>query len=291
MRKRKYIIVCVAAFAFLMFGCSDPVEDIGPPVQPSNKVKVAFKLVPIVQGVHVKATDSLLYENILGNIYSVNNFRILLSDIRINDYYSSNFQIGEHHLFDIQDPESMIFRVKDSIEEFDISSISLFIGFREEDNITGKYEELSNLQPSWNWEPIYGGGYYTFIMDGRYLSSSADNDPDPYRFDIGGKRLVVTQTDSSYKPNEIIASLPDGEIDIIESYPGFDLKSILIELRFDIDKLFQSRWAIGNYNIDAHPNMLKTDAPGSKILSENLTHVWSKGSVYFNSDLINPPEQ
>ena len=269
------ILSLIALFAL---GCSKEVEDQGPPPPPNPFMEVSFTFTQNYNGVDLNLKDTIIYENVSGNILSVRDLEYLVSNIRLNDWEYNNYEINEYHLINANDPSTLTFVAKDSIKITDYSSVSLFLGFREAQNKTGDFPDLDNK--GWGRPPKWGGGYYTLKMNGRFWvsASTAPNDI-PYDMAIGGNILTETQTDTGYVPNELVASLgksgfgpPDGLV----------INKVNIEIRIDVNKLFQTSQGIGNYNLDVYTNNIEENAQGSAALSDNLQTAFSLGYVKWN---------
>ncbi|MEQ8323895.1 MAG: hypothetical protein RIC15_12765 [Vicingaceae bacterium] len=268
------IVNAVLAVLILTLGCSKPVEDPGPVKKPTAYTKLFLKFTHNVNGVDLNATDTIIYENLSGNIYSIKNLKYLISDVRLNNFNYDNYQIGEWHLVDVKDESSLVFEVKDSIIFGDYASVSLFVGFLEEQNKTGEYPELDNL--GWSWKPQRGGGYYTLQADGRFFSSNVDVIPDPFDIGLGGNKLVVTQSDSSYVANEIVASLKSSGFTVPRGTPV-----VTIEIQMNVNKLFESTGGAPNFNLDTWPTGLEDNSAGSSALSGNITAAFKLGEVTY----------
>jgi hypothetical protein len=269
----------IVILSIIVVGCSKTEPDPGPPPPLSKITKLKIRFTQNVNGVDLDPTDTIQYTNLSENIYSVQYMRYLISNIRLNDYNYSNYEIEEEHLVDVKDENTLLFEVQKDFPTGHYASISLFVGFLEEENVTGKYPDLSNLTPSWNYPLIYGGvgGYYTLQLGGRFYTNSADLVPDPYDLGLGGNTLVVTSTDSTWQPNEIIASLKDSGFEIPDG-----TESVTVEIKVDLNLLFESQWGLANLNLVAHNAELEADAVGSAALSGNLSTAFKMGSVTFD---------
>ena len=263
--------------ALLELGCSKEVEDQGPPPPPNPLMEVSFTFTQNFNGVDLNTKDTIRYENVAGNILSVRKLQYLISNIRMNDWEYNNYEINEYHLVDANDPTTSTFIASDSIKITDYQSLSLFLGFREDQNKTGEFPDLDNK--GWGWPPKWGGGYYTLKMDGRYLSTPSTTTASPYDMAVGGKILIETLTDTSYFPNELVASTGKTEI---APPDGMVINKVNIEIRIDINKLFQDVNGVSNYNLDTYPGNIEEDAQGSQILSGNLEGAFSLGYIMWN---------
>jgi hypothetical protein len=277
--KRSTLTGLIVVLSVLIVGCSKTEPDPGPPKPLSKITKLKIRFTQNVNGVDLNATDSIQYTNLAGNIYSVNAMRYLISNIRLNDYNYNNFEIDEYHLVDVKDDNTALFEVKKDFPTGHYASISLFVGFLEGENVTGKYPDLSNLSPSWNYPLVYGGvgGYYTLQLSGRFYDEPADQIPDPYSLGLGGNKLVITSQDSSWQPNEIIASMKNSGFEVPDG-----TESVTIEIKVDLNLLFESAWGIATLDLKLHNNELEADAYGSEALSSNLSTAFKLGSVTFN---------
>lgn len=257
--------------AIVLMGCSKEVEDKGPPAEPNPYTKIVFEFTHNVDGTTLEQ-DTAQYENASGNIFGVENLRYLIGKIRLDSWDNPDpVYIDEYHLVELDDPSTLIFSPRDTILVDDYQNITFFMGFEEENNKTGNYPQLNDK--SWGWPPNYGGGYYTLRMEGNYYSSAASTVTNLYNIGIGGNRLKETPTDTSWIPNPIYASVIEG-FDIPK---GTDI--VKVEIRMDVNRLFKSNIGIANFDLDAYGNNLEQNAIGSKILSDNLHHVFRLGSI------------
>ena len=162
--KRRTLMGLIVILSVVIAGCSKTEPDPGPPKPPSKITKLKILFTQNVSGVALNPYDTIIYENLSGNIYSVNYMRYLISNIRLNDYFSKNYEIDEYHLVDVKDETTMLFEVTKDFPTGHYASISLFVGFLADENGTGQYSDLSDLSPTWNWPPKYGGGYHTSVI-------------------------------------------------------------------------------------------------------------------------------
>ena len=261
------------ALAFV--GCSKPSVDPGPAPLPSANTKLFIKFTHNVDGVTLDPSDTIIYENLPGNIYSVKSLKYLISNVRLNNFLYENYEINEYHLVDVKDDKTLIWEVSDSIKYGDYASVSLFVGFLDDQNKTGEHSDLDN--DGFGWSPQRGGGYYTLQMEGRFYENNFDIIPDPYDLGLGAKKLVVTQTDSTYEPNEIITSLHNS---------GFSLprgtKIVTIEIQMNLNKLFESN-NLPNFDLKDNYTGLEDNASGSSLLSNNIKDAFKMGGVTYNT--------
>ena len=269
----------IIVLSVLITACSKTEPDPGPPPPLSKITKLKIRFTQNVNGVDLSPTDTIAYTNLSQNLYSVKSMRYLISNIRLNDYNYNNYEIDQYHLVDVKDESTLLFEVEKDFPTGHYASISLFVGFLEGDNITGKYPDLSNLSPSLNYPLAYGGvgGYYTLQMSGRFFSDPSDQVADPYDLGLGGNTLVITAQDSSWQPNEIVASLKDSGFEVPDG-----TESVTVEIKLDVNLLFESRWGIANFNLDQHNTLLEVDNIGSAELSKNLSTAFKMGSVTYN---------
>ena len=247
----------------------------GPPAPHFDVMELSFSFKPIFNGMDLNSNDTILYENISGNILSVNSLQYLISNIQLNDWNFSKHEINEYHLVDVNDPSTQTFVATDSIKVTDYSSISLFLGFNEAENITGEYPDLDNK--GWGWPPKWEGGYYTLKMDGRFLSTSTSTLDTPYDMAVGGNILKVAQ-DTLYVPLDPVLVATLGNSGFTTPDP---IVKVNIEVIIDVNKLFESTQGIANYNLDVFTNNIEEDANGSAILAENIKFAFSLGAVTF----------
>jgi len=266
----------LSLIVILALGCSKEVEDEGPPPPPNPYMEVSFTFTQNFNGVDLNINDTIIYENVSGNILSVKGLQYLISNIRMNDWEYNNYEIKEYHLVDVNDPASLTFVATDSIKIVDYSAISLFLGFREAQNKTGKFPDLDNK--GWGWPPKWGGGYYTLKMNGRYSDSSSTGIP--YDMAVGGKILHEGPIDTSYIPNELVGSMGNSGFELPKL--NEPIKKVNVEIRIDVNKLFQDVWGNGNYNLVTYPGNIEEDAQGSLILSHNLQTAFSLGYIMWN---------
>ena len=277
--KRSTLTGLIVVLSVLIVACTKTEPDPGPPPPLSKITKLKIRFTQNVNGVDLDPTDTIQYTNLSGNIYSVKSMRYLISNIRLNDYNYTNYEIDEYHLIDVNDENTLLFEVEKDFPTGHYASISLFVGFLEGENITGKYPDLSNLTPTWNYPLAAGGrgGYYTMQLSGRFQDNPTDLVPDPYELGLGSDILKINSTDSSWQPNEIIASLKDSGFEVPDG-----TESVTVEIKIDLNLLFESQWGIANFNLMGHNSNLEYDHIGSAELSGNLSTAFKMGSVTYN---------
>ncbi len=260
----------------VFFSCKDDSVVVDPPTPAPTKTKINFKFSHNINGIPW-AKDTIIYENLSGNQYAVTSFKYVVSDLRISNYKGDHTLIfgDNHYLINSVDTGSFTISPPDSIGIDDYSSISFFLGFLEDENVTGTKQDLDLLDANnMAWPPSKGGGYYGLQMEGRVK----DSDTSSYAFDlgIGGYKLIEKPADTSYQVNEVIGSVQFSGFDV----PA-DAKEITIEIKVNFARLFDygetQSW--GLYDIDIHPGNSVDDAVGSEILSNNAIFLMDFGGM------------
>lgn len=274
---KKIAFSLMVGMAMMTYSCKEEPVDHGPEPEPSPNCNVKIEFTHHVNGIPIQL-DTIIYENRSNDFYAIQNLQYVISDFRFTTSESKHLTFGEYHYVDIKDGSTFSFNPKDSILTTDYYSISFYLGFLEEDNITGQYPELDGKGMA--WPIIGGGGYYGLKMNGRTTSL----DPQPYNLAIGSKIRLETSEDTSYVPNEVIGSIP--KLDPLEPILRIPkgTKEVTIELKVNVNKLFETWDGVPNYDFQTYPDNLELDMQGSEILSTNVLALFSLGAVTFDAE-------
>jgi hypothetical protein len=114
-------------------------------------------------------TDQMIYSNTVGQNYSVQTLRYLISDITLHSANGTSTLLDEVHFITISDPSTFNLDIQNLVEQ-DYNSISFTIGLDSLKNITDNYLNESFF-PSFTWPDFMGGGYHYMQLEGDYTTA------------------------------------------------------------------------------------------------------------------------
>lgn len=114
-------------------------------------------------------TDQMIYSNTVGQDYSVQTLRYLLSGITLHSANGTSTLLDEVHFITISDPSTFHLDIQD-INSANYTSISFTMGLDSLKNITDNYLNESFF-PSFSWPDFMGGGYHYMQLEGDYTTA------------------------------------------------------------------------------------------------------------------------
>jgi hypothetical protein len=138
----------------------------------SCKYKLSLSFTHTVDGNSLE-TNQMIYSNKVGQNYSVQTLRYLLSDITLHSPNGTSILLDEVHFITISDSSTFNLDIQD-LNSANYTAISFTMGLDSLKNITDTYLNESFF-PSFAWPnflPIGLGGYHYMQLEGDYENTS-----------------------------------------------------------------------------------------------------------------------
>lgn len=187
--------------------------------------------------------DTINYQNLAGNKYSVTNLVYYLSLVTLID--ENEVSVSSNAVLFIDGNKSPVVHLLNDIPVGTYKRLRFNIGIDAAHNVTGKLEntpENVNMQ----WPEAIGGGYHFLKFEGNFLDSL--NKPMGFAVHLGTQPTLVTH-------DEIPVNLIISETDITK-----------IHLVMNVNEWFQNPYAYdlqkdGNYTMAVEPlmNLIKNN--------------------------------
>ena len=174
--KRIFLVITIISLVFTACkkeeGCTDfaatnynadAEEDNG-----SCKYNLSLNFTHTVDG-NALETDTMIYTNQIGQNYSVQTLRYLLSDITLHSVKGASTLLDEVHFITLSDPSTFNLDIQD-INSSNYTAISFTMGLDSLKNITDNYLNESFF-PSFAWPDFMGGGYHYMQLEGDYTTA------------------------------------------------------------------------------------------------------------------------
>ena len=110
--------------------------------------------------------NSMMYINQIGQNYSVQTVRYLISDITLHTNNGTSTVLDEVHFIDISMPSSLTLNTPE-INYGNYTSISFTMGLDSSKNMTNLFVN-ENFFPSFTWPEFLGGGYHYMQLEGDF---------------------------------------------------------------------------------------------------------------------------
>jgi hypothetical protein len=134
----------------------------------SCKYNLSLSFTHTVDG-NALETDQMIYSNTVGQNYSVQTLRYLLSDITLHSANGTSTLLDEVHFITISDPSTFNLDIQD-LNSANYTAISFTMGLDSLKNITDNYLNESFF-PSFAWPNFMGGGYHYMQLEGDYTTA------------------------------------------------------------------------------------------------------------------------
>lgn len=136
------------------------------PVQPNLELKITFN----IDGQSLMY-DTILYQNLAGNNYSVSTLLFYLSRISFVKSDSSMVAVKDYIYVDASDPVTTSVRIS-GVPEGCYTGLKFNLGLDSIQNVTGGLPNtVENL--SMEWPVPMGGGYHFMKMEGYFMDTTA----------------------------------------------------------------------------------------------------------------------
>ncbi len=142
---------------------ADAEEDDG-----SCKYNLSLNFTHTVDG-NTLEVDTMIYTNTVGQNYSVQTLRYLISDITLHSANATSTLLDEVHFIDLSDSSTFNLDIQD-LNNANYTAISFTMGLNAIKNITDNYLNESFF-PSFAWPdnlPLGTGGYHYMQLEGDY---------------------------------------------------------------------------------------------------------------------------
>mgnify|MGYP001280624840 CR=1 FL=1 len=114
--------------------------------------------------------NNMTYENEAGNLYSVERFLYVISDLTLYFENGESMSLDDYYFIDLDNQNSL------KIKNIDIPSlcvsVSFTYGFSQNNNVTDVYlNDANNFHNLMLWPTTLGGGYHYMKLEGKYLDN------------------------------------------------------------------------------------------------------------------------
>ncbi len=118
------------------------------------------------------ALDSVLYTNIVGNKYYINELKYFISDVC---FYKNGeeYLIPYIHYVDVFYPSTLYWTINQDfnvdLEDSFYDSIAFTFGINDKKNTTNRFVNFP--ENAMSWPTILGGGYHYMMLNGKYIEN------------------------------------------------------------------------------------------------------------------------
>jgi len=113
--------------------------------------------------------NEMIYSNTVGQNYSIQTLRYLISDITLHSANGTSILLDEVHFITISDSSTVNLDIQD-LNSANYTAISFTMGLDSLKNITDLYLNESFF-PSFAWPDFMGGGYHYMQLEGDYTTA------------------------------------------------------------------------------------------------------------------------
>lgn len=245
-------------------------KDHPPSIQPLNKGQIVMQFDQRVNG-YPLLLDSLMYTNLTGQQYMVDDLQYFISDIKLHDssgaWYSVTDDQGIHYI-DARVPESRSWAPDDPFLSGSYDSISFTFGLNARDNISNRFPNPPERDMF--WPEILGGGYHYMKMNLKWRQTGSAASLKPFMFHLGIGQMYngnSTSPDSiiGYIHNDFMVKLP-----LPYTIPGTEARQFSIVM--NIEKWLDSEYA---FDFSRYPNGIMQNQEGMFRACRNGRHAFS----------------
>lgn len=178
--------------------------------------------------------DTMMYTNMAGNNYLVNEIQCFISDVKL--YQGTEFFLIDNwtdiHYVDTDIESTQTWEVFDNIPAGTYDSISFTFGIKEEKNQSFMF--LNPPERDMFWPEFLGGGYHYMKLNGKWEEENGSITPFDFHLGIGQVYYSYPDSIISYIHNAFEIYLPS---------PGFTLsagQTREIDLYMNIENWFRT---------------------------------------------------
>ena len=114
--------------------------------------------------------NNLIYQNEVGNIFSIERFLYVISDLTLNLQNGESITLDNYYFINLDDENSL--KLKNIEIPSPCVSVSFKYGFSQNNNTTNLYlNDSNNFHNLMLWPITLGGGYHYMKLEGRYLDN------------------------------------------------------------------------------------------------------------------------
>ena len=215
-------------------------------------------------------TDTMMYVNAAGNPYLVTEIQYFISDVVIHKANGDSLSLTQYddiHYTDTHLPETMAYRLPDTIPEGSYQSISFTFGINKEKNKSLMF--VNPPESNMFWPEYLGGGYHYMKLNGKW------RDPEgvirPFNFHLGiGQVYDASGQITGFIQNYFYVHLPASSFEIQKG------KITRVQLVMNVNEWFEDP-KIFDFNVWGGDIMQKQEA--MHIACENGHNVFSVEST------------
>ena len=156
-------------------GCTDPLATNYNPAATINDGSCVYITALTINFTHTVGgvdltTGAMIYTNAVGEDYSIQTLKYLISDITLHSDDGSTILLDDVHFIDISDASTFSFTY-DNIANNNYTSISYTMGLDTTKNKNNLYVN-ENFHATMAWPVPMGGGYHYMKLEGAYINDS-----------------------------------------------------------------------------------------------------------------------
>ncbi|MCC1483320.1 hypothetical protein J1C55_01845 [Winogradskyella sp. E313] len=206
--------------------------------------------------------NNFQFTNQNGETISIERLRYLISDITFTNTDGETIELDTHNLVDLTNGNGLNFSPETKISTGNYTNVSFTFGFDNEDN-SENYIDLNSA--SFNVPDMLGGGYHYMQFDGKYLSSTNNEEGN---FNYHAIRAADNPGPNPTFPQDTFFTVDLGPINITSDTN--------IEIKMNIAEWFKNpnQWDLNVLNTVLMPN-----SAAQIMMFQNGQSVFSLGTV------------
>jgi len=213
--------------------------------------------------------NEMIYQNALGNHYSVDEVKYFISDLMIVDKEGKWFHLQrdkEIYYVDHAIVSTLKWQITDYFPVGEYRSLSFIFGLSQEKNVSNFF--VNSPETNMAWPLTLGGGYHYMQINGKW-SEEVGGVENPLNIHTGISRIITPDSLIRYEHNFFTVSFSDIKFEMQED------KTTEVILNMNINQWFTNPENQGNYDFKQYGTGIMANDTAQKILKENGINVFS----------------